>query len=200
MTRSPQSWPDSRAGGRRRRRASRRSGARPLRGAQRSALAMRAWRSRPRRRRPGSGRRCPAAADPIEVDAERGRGLEQACALRSAPLAGGREDDAMGQEFKRSFIQSPVGPSSLSAREAGSRAPPCPETPSRPLWTPAFAGVAHGAVGAQLARQAGLLPVVLGKRPQRWHRRRPRAGRPRPRLRFRDLSARHGLASPHSPR
>ena len=43
----------------------------------------------------------PPAADRIEIDAERARGGEQALAVGElAALAGGGEDDAMGQEIK----------------------------------------------------------------------------------------------------
>jgi hypothetical protein len=44
----------------------------------------------------------PAAADRIEIDAERARRFEQTRAVGElAPLAGGRENDAMGQEINR---------------------------------------------------------------------------------------------------
>ena len=47
------------------------------------------------------------AADRIEIDAERARGFEQTRAFGElAPLAGGREDDAMGQELNRSESHS----------------------------------------------------------------------------------------------
>ena len=110
------------------------------------------------------------AADRIEIDAERARGFEQTCAVGElAPLAGGREDDAMGQEINRSkVIQSRVGPVSCHARGS---AHPASRTLSgntlRQRWTPAFAGVTHGAAGAQLAHHAqALAPIVLGQNRQ----------------------------------
>src|SRR5450432_1738330 len=76
-----------------------------------------------------------SAADRIEIDAERARGFEQTrpfCEL--APLAGGRENDVMGQGINRSkLIQSRVGPVSLSCsrKRASMRATSCSEKPSR---------------------------------------------------------------------
>ena len=71
----------------------------------------------------------PSAADRIEIDAERARGLKQACAVGEfAPLAGGREDDAMGQAINRcNIIQSRIAPISESCpRRAGvQRSRPC---------------------------------------------------------------------------
>ena len=55
-----------------------------------------------------------AAADRIEIDAERARGFEQTRAVGElAPLAGGCENDAMGQEINRS------GPAVWMSAKAG---------------------------------------------------------------------------------
>ncbi len=65
-----------------------------------------------------------AAADRIEIDAERARGFQQARAFGElAALSRRREDDAMGQEINRSRIfQSSVGPVVLSCpRKRASR-------------------------------------------------------------------------------
>ena len=83
-----------------------------------------------------------SAAHRIEIDAERARGFEQARAFGElAPLAGGREDDSMGQEISRcNIIQSRIAPISCHARESGHPEKPPVRKHCRDGPGPPFAG------------------------------------------------------------
>ena len=84
-----------------------------------------------------------SAAHRIEIDAERARGFEQTRAVGElAPLAGGCEDDAMGQEVNRSRLSLELGALVLSCarKRASMSATSCPEKPSRQPGPPLSRG------------------------------------------------------------
>jgi hypothetical protein len=105
------------------------------------------------------------AADRIEIDAERARRFEQACTFGElTALAGGRENDAMGQEINRFKAFRVLVSSSCHARKSGH--PEEAATSFAAAWTPAFAGVTLAGRRATRASRRVLTPVVLGQNRQ----------------------------------